>query len=216
MKKHLPWILALPLFCMPINTAYAVNETATEAPRVTLGVKKCHKHGGKHHKKKSTNLQEKCLGNSTRTYNPIYYVKSIGADGETLITTDETVWQIAPFSTQIILGWPENSTIIISPSNWYSKYDYYLTNATTQEIVNAKLSQGPFLQYAIFITQLNQYNKSVTLSNGMGFQMANDRSFASWKVGQAVLLGVNNGWFGGSNMIININENNYATANRQF
>jgi hypothetical protein len=217
MKKHLPWIFALPLFCMPINTVYAVNETTAEPARVTLGVKKSHKHGSKHHSKKQQNLHEKCLGNWSRAYNPIYYVKSIGADGETVITTDETVWQISHSSAKIARNWPENAIVTITPcKNWFAKYDYYLTNNTTNECVNAKLSQGPFLQYAIFITQLNHYNNSVTLSNGMCFHVTSGRNFATWKVGQAVLLGVNNSWFGAANMIININENNFAPAERQF
>lgn len=216
MKKYLPWILALPFFCMPINTVYATTDTTTEPDRVTVGVKKYPKHGCKHHKKKSTDLQEKCVAPSSRTFNPIYYVKSIGVDGETVITTDETVWQIASSSAQVARCWPTNTMITISPSGWFSRYDYYLTNTATGESVNAKLSQGPFLQYAIFITQLNQFNRTVTLSNGMGFQMSSDSALASWKVGEAVLLGINTGWFGGPSMIVNINENNYVTATRVF
>jgi hypothetical protein len=217
MKKHLPWIIALPLFCMPVNTAFAIHEATAEPSRVVLGVQKKHKHGSKHYKKKSQQVQEKCLGAPKSTYNnPFYYVKCVGADGETLITTDETVWQIAPSSTNIILGWPENSTITISPSKWYSKYDYYLTNSATQECACAKLSQGPFLQYAIFVSQIYHYTHSLTLSNGTVWLIAGDPNFDSWQVGQAVLLGVNDTWFGRPNMIININENNYVTATRIF
>ena len=73
---------------------------------------------------------EKCIvdGWFSRSYHPTYFVKSTGVDGETLTMNDETIWAIASNSMDIVASWAPNSPIVISPSRWYSQYEYYLTN----------------------------------------------------------------------------------------
>jgi hypothetical protein len=216
MKKYLRLLLLVP-FCFVLcsQTAFTAEDSVT-TQRVTLGTSKCPKKRCKqNNKSKESKLQAKCFS-VKQAYTPFYYIKSIGVDGETLVTTDETMWQISKHSTKIASRWSPNCTITITPSSWYSSYDYYLVNNTTGEQVTAKLSQGPFLEYAIFITHLNPYNGTVSLSNGMQWHVSRNRNFASWQVGQAVLIGNNSSWFGKDHILININENNYATSDRLF
>lgn len=208
MKRLLPFLFCLPLLCYGAQDSQVKEDSSL---RVSLGSRKTTSRTKKRSKKR-TILQEKCFGYKSNVYTPTYSVKSVGADGETLVTTDETVWQIAPSSTSITSSWSQNAPIVISPSKWYSKYDYYLTNTITQETVNAKLSQGPFLRYALYITRIIPQNNMVTLSDGSTWQVYSSGPLASWLIGEAVLLGVNSGWFGSSHIIININENSYLEA----
>jgi hypothetical protein len=166
------------------------------------------------HDKKSSKCQEKCVAYSAYrpVYQPTYYIKSIGADGGTVSMSDETVWAIADSSAYTASRWIENSPIIITPSKWYSKYDYYITNKLTNESVTAKLSQGPFVKYSIFIQQIDWCNGYVYLTNGTRWNATPDHNFQYWQVGQAILIGENNKWFDKDYILININENNYVSA----
>lgn len=209
--------------CATCGISYAGNDPAPQQPeRVEVGTKEQHekkcphkRHTHVKHNKKSKCIA-KCLGNSwcVPAYRPTYFVKSIGADGGTISLSDESVWTLSENSWYIASRWVENSPIVISPSKWYSKFDYYLTNKLTNESVTAKLSQGPFKKYAIFIQKIDWYSGYVYLTNGTRWNASVDENFRYWQEGQAVLIGENTGWFEKDNILININENNYVTASR--
>ena len=201
------------------GTAYSDTPGPEQPVRVQVGVKKAARRPishRRHHRKHPPQVEAKCWpgGCYLPKYQPTYYIKSIGADGETVTMTDETVWKIADSSAYIAARWIENSPIVITPSQWYSKYDYYITNKLTDESITAKLSQGPFVKYAVFIQQIDWYNGFVYLTNGTRWNAFADDNFRSWQVGQAILIGENNGWFADNYILINVNENNYVTANR--
>lgn len=199
-------------------------DTATEQPqRIEVGTKKStsNKHRSKRnhrkHGKAENNVKAKCFGSNwfAPAYQPTYYLKSIGADGETLVLGDESVWSIASNSAAIASRWFEGSPLIITPSKWYSQYSYYLTNKLTGESVTAKLSQGPLVKYSILIQQIDWNNGYVYLTNGTRWAVKIDDNFRYWQSGQAVLIGENTvGWFEKDYILININENNYVIASR--
>jgi hypothetical protein len=223
-NKTLERLMSLILVTMATCGIAYGNIPVTEQPvRVEVGVKK-HPQKRRHAKKrtsarngkKNSTIQAKCLSNNyyVPAYQPTYYIKSIGADGETLVMTDETVWSIAGSSAYLAARWVENTPIVITPSKWYSKYDYYITNKLTNESVTAKLSQGPFVKYSVLIQQIDYYNGVVYLTNGTRWSATPDRNFRYWQVGQAVLMGENTAWFEKEYILININENNYVAASR--
>ena len=196
------------------------NTPSTEQPvRVQVGNKNAsilrHHHKKNHHRAKPQECKAKCLSNDwfSQSYQPTYYIKSTGVDGETLTMNDETVWAIASNSASIVASWTPNSPIVITPSNWYSQYDYYLTNALTHESATAKLSQGPFVKYAIFIQQIDWNNGFVYLTNGTRWTFSPSNRIRPWQAGQAVLIGLNTGWFSKSYILVNINEDNHLEAN---
>jgi hypothetical protein len=161
---------------------------------------------------KPQNCLEKCLIDEwfSRAYQPIYYVKNTGVDGETLTMNDETVWVIAGTSMYTVASWGPNSPIVISPSRWYSQYEYYITNIFTNETVTAKLSQGPFVEYSILIQQIDWNSGLVYLSNGTRWAIHPDSRMWPWQAGQAVLIGESSGPTG--YILLNINENVYLEA----
>ena len=224
MNKTLERLMSLILVAVATcGIVYGDDPVAEQPVRIEVGVKKQleRRRPNKRHKnakrnKKNAPLQEKCLGNNwyAPAYQPTYYIKSIGADGGTLVMSDETVWAIADSSSYIAARWGENSPIVITPSKWYSKYDYYITNKLTNESVTAKLSQGPFVKYSVFIQQIDVRSGLVYLTNGTRWGVTPDQNFQYWQTGQAILIGENTGWFERDYILININENNCVTASR--
>ena len=156
--------------------------------------------------------RKKCIINEwfSRSYHPTYFVKNTGVDGETLTMNDETIWAVASNSMQIVASWPPNSPIVISPSRWYSQYDYYLTNIVTNEIATVKLSQGPFVKHSILIQEIDWNTGFVSLSNGTSWVVRPASDAWSWQEGQAVLIGQSSRPTG--YILININENAYLEA----
>ena len=123
---------------------------------------------------------------------------------------DETIWAIASNSTSTVASWAQNSPIVVSPSRWYSQYNYYLTNLHTNETATAKLSQGPFVKYAIFIEQIDWNSGFLTLSNGTRWSIRPSSHTSPWQTGEAVLIGQSSGWKG--YILVNINRDTYLGA----
>lgn len=218
--RFLTLILATAAIC---GVAYGDSAVAEQPARVQIGQekkvsKKCHKKGHhyQNHRKGTVHLQPKCCSNRwyVPPYQPTYYIKSIGAGGSTIVMYDETVFAIDDSSAYIAARWVENSPIIITTSGWGSKYEYCIKNEITKESVTAKLSQGPFEKYAVYISYIDWNNGQVYLKDGSRWEVTPNTNFLYWTKDQAVLMGKNTGWWGRDYILININENNYLTATR--
>ena len=205
--------------CLTACTLSFGNTPSPEQPvRVQVGNKNASflHHSKKHsHRAKTKQCKAKCLSSDwfSQAYQPTYYIKSTGVDGETLTMNDETVWAIASNSASTVASWAPNSPIVITPSKWYSQYDFYITNALTHESATAKLSQGPFVKYAIFIQQIDWNSGFVYLTNGTRWTFSPSCRIRPWQAGQAVLIGLNTGWASNGYILVNINEDNYLEAN---
>ena len=215
MRKAIVCLAAMTITLLGTNGLTTEgDQPATLPQRVEVGQKRGMKKKSGHHKQNHSNAQAKCYDPYCQPYwyQPTYYIKSIGADGGTIVTTDETVWAIADSSAWNASRWYENTPVVITPSRWYSKYDYYLVNKLTNESVTAKLSQGPFLKYSVLIQTIDPSTGFVSLSNGTRWFVSRDSAFYYWQPGQAVLMGENTVWGDKKNILININENNYLSA----
>lgn len=157
------------------------------------------------------------------------HVKGVGADGTTLTMDDQTIWKISSATASIARRWTPGTTFIIYPNNWtfsslFSKYEYALYNELTHEHVEARLSQGPFVQYAILTTHIYQNGNAifVQLSDGSNWKVYDSRNnretVQEWKVRQAVLVGKNYSsipFYMAEYILININQNNSITVDLQ-
>ena len=165
---------------------------------------------------------EKCFGLFDSPYvQPLYRIKGIGATGRTLTFDNETIWELSSSFTDRAKSWTPGSYVVIVPNTrWFSSYTYQLENVSDKSSIPADLSEGPFKKYALYIEAIDRLSNKVSLTDGSFWQIASDSSssslFSNWKVGQAVLLGENRGWFGWTNgaIMININENNYIPSKR--
>ena len=149
------------------------------------------------------------------TYHPYYYIKSIGFEGKTICTYDETIWTVSSRDAYIVRNWTKDMPVIIMPNHrWFSKHNYCLKNAVTNEIVPVTISQGPLIRHAIFIKEMSRYG-NVTLTNGskwsVGFFDSRNSTYNSWCAGHAVFIGESGNWLS-PYILLNINKNNYLTA----
>ena len=160
-------------------------------------------------------------------YHPCYLLKAVGAEGTTIAMNDETVWAVSPETASIAANWAPGAALLITPNHtWFSHYNYCLENKSTGEYVTANLSQGPFVKYATFIRYKHCCNGDLALSDGSLWRVHAPQGrlirafgpknrYPFWKKGQAILIGENDSIFGGRYILININENNYVTADKR-
>lgn len=163
------------------------------------------------------------------TYPLTRHVKGVGVDGTTLTMDDQTIWKISSATASVARRWGVGTTFVIYPNNWtfsslFSKYEYALYNEVTREFVEARLSQGPFTQYAILTTQIYQIGADlfIELSDGSRWKVytsqTNLEKLRDWKLRQAILVGKNYcslPFCGAEYMLININQNNSITVDLQ-
>jgi len=214
MKKYIACLL---FFCCSIYSH------ASEISRVPLG-KKTEKTSPSEVEKgprKKERAVAKCVSSKLTnqfysgelTQRPWYYINNVGSRGRTLITHDETVWEISGNHSFKTCRWCPGSPVVITPNySWFSSYDYILKNQETGEFAEADLSQGPLIEYALFIQYVDPYQGYLQLTNGSHWYTDISARLLTWKTGQAILIGENDAWFGRKNILININENNFVTA----
>lgn len=208
-------LLMIAVVCSVSSGAFS-TDTSSTPQRVEVGKLKKDKPHKKHNsKKKSSPSFTKSPVNTH--YHPYYFIKEVGFNGGTLSTYDETVWEIPKYNSYIAKTWGKDSSIIITPNyNWFSSHKYRLKNTLTNQSISATLSQGPYASKAIYITEINRYQGFISLSNGSQWHFTPKEAwsspFATWKVGQAVLIGESDTWFPPDYILININENNYISV----
>ncbi len=153
------------------------------------------------------------------SYNTVRSANSVGVNGLTLTMDDQTVWEIAPSSAYVAKSWGPGTRFIIYPNNWtiggwFSKYEYALYNPDTRNWVEAQLSEGPMVKYAVLTTNIDQNQGYIRLDNGSVWKLVrSSKAFAKirdWKARQAILVGRNTGWFTNGFILINLNENEYV------
>ena len=217
MKKIFRWLLPLSICLIMPCSSLLSDDQANEPQRIEVGREKP-SHGKKRAKatqKQPPQTTLKAIAKSPGqflSYHPTYYIKTIGVDGNTVTLTDETVWIITDSSSYTARRWMKDSPVVLTPSGWFSRYQYYIVNKMTNETITAKLSQGPFLKYAILIDYIDPYQGLVYLSNGTRWHIDSGLKFCTWREQQAVLIGENNSFFGKPYILININENTYLPA----
>lgn len=163
--------------------------------------------------------KKKCLPNMfSKHAEPVYRIKSIGANGKTLTFDNEAIWEISDSYASVVKHWMPGSYVVIIPNtSWLSSYTYRLENLSdNRSQARANLSEGPFMKYATYITFIDHISNTIGLTDNtvwsMNWDTATIGKTRSWTQGQAVLLGQNRGWFGWAcgNIMININENHYV------
>ncbi|HAB99184.1 MAG TPA: hypothetical protein DCE71_05125 [Parachlamydiales bacterium] len=173
-----------------------------------------------------------CL-DSTRTgffhsYPPIYYpasshwIMKISALGDSLEIENGAVFEFDPWDGQKALYWKAQTPITITQNRtWFSKYSYRIIEQSTGESIPANLKLGPFenSEYTHFLAIIDRNQGAVALTNNLSLSICPDdeKAFATWHEGQAIIIGINSGWQSKTyNLIlINVNKNNFVRA-KQF
>ncbi len=142
------------------------------------------------------------------SYNDAYYLQRIQNDGyyhlvafsdigDIVQLHDASKWEIERSGRQKVLYWVQSDDIWIKPCiSWFSGYNYVLYNRTTNQAVEANLIYPPLPMGAntFRITNIQPYERLILLSDDTVWQIAPDANFAKMRIGQRILVGVNNNW----------------------
>lgn len=134
-----------------------------------------------------------------RIHHDGYYhlVGWMGADGSTAVLHDGSEWSIEPKGRQKVLYWVQSDEIFIKPCiSWFSSYRYVLHNRTQNHVVEANLKTPPVPAgaYTFLITNIEPYQRLITLSDNTVWQLNPDVKLYHWQIGQRIFVGVNNKW----------------------
>lgn len=121
-------------------------------------------------------------------------------EGVKIDLIDGSRWYVNPVQRDMLWNWSQSHTIFIKPkSSCFSMYPYVLYNRTTRQAVevqfiNMPYEYGPYRQR---IAKIDPYNRIVQLDDyeRTVWQISySDTGFNHWKVGDFVIVGVNNDW----------------------
>jgi hypothetical protein len=153
-------------------------------------------------------------------------IKGIGFLGRRLETQDGTIWKVPKKWGELLLSrWREGDVVIVTTNPGISSREPYIienriaafsdsgeSNQSRPLVeVPAKLSEGPFSTFAIFIKAFNGNEISlsndsvwtVSLWNGLG-------AFRNWELEDAVLIGKTGNYCSPKCILINVNKNNFV------
>jgi hypothetical protein len=126
-----------------------------------------------------------------------YHLVAYSDTGDVVQLHDASKWQIARSGRQQVLYWVQSDDIFIKPCiSWFSSNRYVLHNRTTNQAVEAQLINPPLPMgaYTFRIVNIQPYERLVLLSDNTVWQVGPDSNFSQWKIGQRLLVGVNNKW----------------------
>lgn len=137
--------------------------------------------------------------------------------GDAIELEDGSIWDVYSGDRYKTLNWMTGDTIIIVPnSEWLSSYSYKLVNINTGAQIKVNLSLGPIYNgiYTHWIVAIDYFHNEIVLEDGTFWKMSSlDSSvYENWLPNDTIIIGVNDGWFSGSNpnIMINVNTNTNA------
>ena len=137
--------------------------------------------------------------------------------GDSVELEDGSIWAVCSSDRYQTLDWMTGDVIIIIPNHdWFSVYDYRLVNLNTGANVKVNLSLGPIYNgiFTHWIIAIDYYHREICLEDGSVWKLSSLDStiFNKWLPNDTIIIGINEGWFAGSNpnIMINVNMNNFS------
>jgi hypothetical protein len=135
----------------------------------------------------------------SRIQNDAYYhIEAYSENGNIAQLYDDSIWEINSSDQHKVLQWRKRDEIFIKPCcRCFSFYPYVLYNRQRNEVVEAtleKVSSIP-LEKTFYIIAIDSDSRLVQLNNYTIWQIDSKAyNFRYWKIGQRILIGVNNHW----------------------
>lgn len=146
--------------------------------------------------------------------NANYHLVAFSDTGDVVQLQDASKWSVYQRQRDTVLRWVQSDYIYIKPSaSCCSSYKYVLHNLTTEEAVEVNLIKPPLPMgaYTFLIVNIDYALGWVQLSDNTIWEIdPYDKNFPYWKIGQAVLVGVNNKWRTATKSHILINVEMYG------
>lgn len=137
--------------------------------------------------------------------------------GDAVELEDGSIWSVYSGDRFLTLDWLTSDLILVVPNHdWFSVYNYRLINANTGANVKVNLTLGPIYNgiFTHWILAIDYYHREICLEDGSVWKMSSLESSVlnTWLHNDTIIIGINDGWFSGSNpnILINVNMNNYS------
>jgi hypothetical protein len=144
---------------------------------------------------------------------------NVSATDKTIELEDGSIWRMKPDDCHKTMNWAPKHKIIITPNhNWFSIYDFRLTDENAETSVVANLSLGPIYNgtKTHWIVGIDHYSRTIVLEDGSVWNAScfDDSIVKKWTFNDTVIIGINDSWFAGKrrNILINVNTLNYAAC----
>lgn len=144
--------------------------------------------------------------------NGYYHLVAYSDNGDTVQLHDASKWSIQSSGRKKVLYWVTNDDIFIKPSaSCISLHRYVLHNRTINQVVWANLISPPLPMGSntFRIVNFEPYQSLVLLSNNTVWKVHPNLG-SSWKIGQRVIIGVNNHWRTAKHPQIIINADSWS------
>ena len=144
-----------------------------------------------------------------------------------------SVFAIAEKDQKTAAGWDVGAPLALTPNKlslWAKltkkdlRHKYRIVNLKTNKSVEANLALGPFAHnpYTLKIRKINRKAGEVSFNNGTLWKVDNSQVSATllndWQVGDYIMTGSNNTWFGLGlpEIVINVTSDNWLPAQRLY
>ncbi len=141
---------------------------------------------------------------------------SVADNNRSIELEDGSHWEVSATDAHLIWNWRREDSLVITPNyNWFSNYDYYITNKSNHTFVKANLYVGPlaFGPYSHWIVNIDYSTGHICLENQMIWCINPQDSylFKDWAINDHVILGVYDSWFSPyDHILINVNMDNHV------
>lgn len=146
-------------------------------------------------------------------HNPL----SVSLSGDTVELGDGSMWSISSSDCYKTLNWLTTDILFITPNHdWFSVYDYCITNQNTGVTCRTNLRLGPVYDalFRHWIIAIDYSDYRIWLEDGSEWELAlgDFSAFQKFLIGDTVIIGINDGWFSSynPNILINVNMANYV------
>lgn len=161
---------------------------------------------------------------------PVYYPASdhwiMHFNGSLIEIEDGSGFSCDVAEGQKVHHWNWKSPITITQNrSWFSSYKYRIFDQNTGESIPVNLTQGPLENtsdftntYLTCVSVINRSRSALALTNKMELDVCPQdiATFSRWHEGNAIIIGVNSGWYSAySLLLINVDKNNFIRAKQR-
>ncbi|MBA3238317.1 MAG: hypothetical protein H0T62_08250 [Parachlamydiaceae bacterium] len=147
-----------------------------------------------------------------------HFPVSVSGKGNHILLEDGSGWVVCELDAKKTLSWLASDTVLITLAPWYSWYDYVLVNCRNGARVRVTFDEVPpyYSPFTLLISEIDLGKGSIKLSDNTVWTTApfSCLTIKGWKVGQKVILGINDRLFSSSyaNFIVNEDANEFIKA----
>lgn len=125
-----------------------------------------------------------------------YHLVAFSDNGDIVQLHDNSQWLVEKCKWHQVLSWVQSDEIFIKPNISWTSNKYVLHNRTVNQTVEVSLMTPPSYMGAntFRIINIQPYERLVLLSDNTVWQVGPDFNFSNWKIGQSLIVGVNNQW----------------------